>query len=235
MPQLELKHDGADPYRILTVMYMGAEPEPTVRKEIELELAALAAPVADFEVPETDERKLSDRGWRGTVSGSLLAYLVVMADRGVRDPSVSKAIQMLHRHAIDLASDGEGKLSDAPEDAAIPQSANSMRNFWRDYRSVAHLWAAHLFLEQEVAFFRMDIALKDADVMRRFLGHAAWFLDFLLSYKSRNTKANSQITRARAWMIVPSPAPEKPNLDWLNERVSSALTGYRAVRWKPEK
>ena len=162
------------------------------------------------------------------MAGDVLLRVVVLGHIGDSEPSVRKALFSLRNFAIGLRSDENGEQLEGREFKAIPDTEESLRHYWSQYRAVAHFWAAHRVLEQIVPFFEIPAALSEDALLQQFLGHSEWFLQFGLGKTSRNDKVGTLLELAGMWVCRPRPDALEPELEYAVASVQEQVKDYRA-------
>lgn len=103
----------------------------------------------------------------GSIVGDLLGYIVTMRLAGHPEPSIRKAIYLAQQY-------NEGASNAFDKKPAT--SEIGIRNYWNEYRTVAHLWAAHRTFQQPGSpYSGDDVCLLDPDAFRTFLAVAEWY------------------------------------------------------------
>lgn len=116
---------------------------------------------------EVTKRAASSAG-PGSIVGEILHYIVAMKLAGHPEPSLRKAIYLAEFYNKDAAN-SFGKKP-AATDIGI-------RNYWNEYRIVAHLWAAHrsFFLNPHSPYYEAEDCMFDPFTFRLFLAVAEWY------------------------------------------------------------
>jgi hypothetical protein len=194
MPEMTMVESHADWVLVWTRM-VGASDEEFAKNYFSA-LAAhnpgdlLAAPHAALTVPQllnapsldAIEQEAVERIARGRNAGAVLHYLRKMVVRGVKEPSINKAIR-----ERDFVLQRSGRK----------YGESRVKSDWREFRSVAHLWAAHTFVEFHCPHVASD-ASATFDAMRQdlpfFLAVAESFRGFGESWSSARQKKGSTTT-----------------------------------------
>lgn len=147
---LDLKNDGLDGGRTMARMLFPSRPDLRkihfVREFVEQEVMSGKADDMAVKLPTWMLRTLLDSPGkdetkslaaeatkRGTVAGDLLALIYEMQARHVGEPSFGKAVDHYKGFALGRKyGDGE----------ALKYSEQTLRNYFDEFASVAHLWAA---------------------------------------------------------------------------------------------
>jgi hypothetical protein len=191
MPSLRLLNDGSDQSRIFACMYFPSD--EARRDELFRELVEplednAAAATAPSRKQGKEFLRIWGQAWRAAMAGEALLCVAAMDCAGMDEPSVGKAFFALSSAAKSLRDDDGRFLNERPFNS-ISVSEKSYLNYWADYKSVAHFWAAHRVLEQAVPFVEIPDALTSDAEWRQFLGWSEWFLQFGCQHASRNMKA----------------------------------------------
>jgi hypothetical protein len=236
MPTIPLLDNSDDGARLLSHMYfpnreadrealfaaLRAESEP----EKSIWMATSAAPTSKGERKRALE--LAETGWRGTVAGEILLFVVRMQRTNEREPSVRKAMFAVRDGIIEHMRDDTGYPEPAPEDAAVAIHPKSFWNYYLKFKDVRHFWAAHriLELEREVPFYRMHEALAEPQQREEFLAHAAWFLDFETHFTARNLKGESLVDLATVWTPSRGVPAREPHIAVDSDSLRELLSRY---------
>lgn len=132
--------------------------------------------------PGKDETKrlAAEATKRGTVAGDLLALIYVMEAQNVNEPSFGKAVEHYKGFALGLKyGDGE----------ALKYSEQTLRNYFDEFASVAHLWAAFRLNQGPYAYTEdpRSVFHSPSDLLT-FLGIAKDVGRFAESFIPKRTK-----------------------------------------------
>lgn len=122
----------------------------------------------------------ADATKEGTVAGDLLGLIYEMHISGVAEPSFGKAIKRYKEFAIGLKY-GDGD--------ALKYSEQTLRNYFNEYASVAHFWAAFRLNQGPYSFTKdaRDVFHKE-DSFLKFLGVSKSIGNFASSFIPKRTK-----------------------------------------------
>lgn len=212
MPVIPLKNDNFDPWDIWAIMLYPNDAK--LRKEHKTvvfhrnirEAASkgdpsshviLADPWILLDMPSLQE--VLDReftaGRKGSVVGDVLLFLLEMIHTGVGKPSFRKAIFVAEDYwqAVPF---GDGRERGCSE--------KTIRQYWKDYQSVAHLWAAFRLCQ-----FSDDEKLWNEKTQvfgpqfLSFLGIASWIWSASLKYLPSHSKISKPLLDINALWRIP--------------------------------
>lgn len=191
MNKIELSGDGLDGARVMAWMCFPDSPEmrqTLLAREILENLVAdqssnaaiVSAPVWVLQclVSGTSHHEMRERAGeaakRGTVAGDLLGLMYRMHFEEVEEPSFRKAIADYRRFAIG------GKYGDG---TPLKYSEQTLRTYFDEFESVAHLWAAYR-LNQTKYRFTPDKRnfFRDTEALSTCLGVAKGVAEFAATF-----------------------------------------------------
>lgn len=230
MPEILLKSDCSDIEKIWTLMLYPEEVETSLDVATLLSVleSAEEGDMVDISVAlrlanAPNREALLDRAIEatraGSVAGEIACYLYLMRAYGY-EPSMNKAIYLAEVYGK-KATYGDGKK--------LYTSERPIRNQWRKYKNVAHLWGAWR-MQRFHPYLAERLAPLSAEGFKDFLEVAKTIQDFLTSegkpvtngpvetfLDKSETHTLPQSVRARKFQ------PQSQN-DWLVE----TLAGYKA-------
>jgi hypothetical protein len=124
----------------------------------------------------------------GQAAGSILRYvyhLCVLKE----ESSLTKGIELFQKFYH--SNYGRGRPKEGEERYGRSFSSSKIKNIWKEYRSVAHLWAAFLVSNDDVIIPDNE-PLKSVD-FARFLSTATFFEEFGTNFNSKNTKKEHRL------------------------------------------
>lgn len=141
------------------------------------------------------EEMATEAGKRGSVAGDLLALIYQMEAGGHTEPSFGKAIEQYKSYALGLKyGDGE----------SLKYSEATLRAYFEDYASVAHLWAAMRINQGPYAYTANPKNLfSDQESFVHFLGVAKSIALFASTFIPKRTKPSKPIIPAEILLSIP--------------------------------
>jgi hypothetical protein len=211
MESLELFGDGMDGGRAMAWMLFPADAalrEHHMAREVAEQACKEAAASETISIaPQTllalldgpggleMKRLAAEATKRGTVAGDLLHLLYEMHARGVDEPSFGKALEHYKRFAPGLTyGDGE----------ALKYSEQTLRTYFDEFRSVAHLWAAWRLNTGPYAYLPDPRQVfHDASSLQTFLGVAKGVADFATTFIPKRTKPPRPVIEINDLIAIP--------------------------------
>jgi hypothetical protein len=151
--------------------------------------------LADGPGMEELSRQAVEATKRGTVAGDMMNLIYEMHGRGVSEPSFGKAI--------------EGYKSFAPgkkygDSEALKYSEQTLRNYFDEFRSVAHLWAAFRMNQGPYAYAPdgREIFHDEASLIK-MLGVAKGIQEFASTFIPKRTKPALPIIGVEEQVKIP--------------------------------
>ena len=127
----------------------------------------------------------------GQAAGLILRYVYHLCVLK-QESSLTKGIELFQKFYH--SSYARGRPKEAEERYIGTFSSSKIKKIWKEYRSVAHLWAATLVFNDDV-ITPTDEPLKRID-FAGFLATADYFAEFGTSFSSRNTKKEQRLLNA---------------------------------------
>jgi hypothetical protein len=163
------------------------------RFEIGADTLKLLIDAPSFEVLKTETVK-AVKG--GVIAGDLLASIYLMDRFGLPEPSMRKARHIAQRFNAEASYGDETKML---------RSKRSVQNAWRQFESVAHLWAAYRINLAYEYSAPDEIFLENVET---FLGVSAAMLKFGSAFVPFRAKPKEPVIKSKdVWRIDESIAP----------------------------
>jgi hypothetical protein len=172
-----------------------------------------------IEAPGYDQLKVlvSETAKRGIVAGDILAAMYLMDRFSIPEPSINKAIYVSRQFARKVRYG---------DDTKMPGWEQNIKNCWREFRPVAHLWAAFR-LNQAYPFTpeRTTFSSGFAD----FLEVASGLLNFGFSFIPLRAKPRRPILDpSKSWALPATVQANHLDSDRLPDRLIKILKNYKA-------
>lgn len=166
---------------------------------------------------------IKEAGRRGGAAGNVLLVLAHLVHIGIKEPGFRKALFVTGQIYKEM------KFGDGSQLAGLTEK--SLRGYWKEYKLVAHFWAAYSYCLQS-----NDHSLWKADTQvfgptfPTFLGIAEWFRNFGIGFRaSRSKKLPSLFDEAtQCWLPDDYPVPlYTPTLTDLDGTMAALLKSYQ--------
>ena len=210
---LDLKNDGLDGGRVMAWMLFPNRPDIReihfVREVVEQEVLNGESDDTPVNLPawmlrtllespgkEETGRLAAEATKRGTVAGDLLALIYEMQARRAVEPSFGKAIEHYKGFALGLKyGDGE----------ALKYSEQTLRSYFDEFASVAHLWAAFRLNQGPYAYTKdPQSVFHSPEDLHTFLGIAKAVGQFAESFVPKRTKPPRPVIDGETLVHIPS-------------------------------
>ena len=169
---------------------------------------------------ESWEEKVKNNTKKAIIAGDLAGLLYAMYIFEIPEPSMNKAIHVMKEFALTH----EVKYGDG---ARLPISEQTIRNCWKEYYSVAHLWAAFR-LNQDYKINPDGLVYSD-DGYINFLKVAAGILKFGKSFVPFRAKDNKAIFYGNdVWELPTKIEPLKLETKQYPDLMITLLKKYKA-------
>ncbi len=188
------------------------------KDRIELDAATLRL----LTEPGATNELVADQTKKAIVSGDVLAGLYIMQRFDMPEPSMNKAIFLAECYAKRARRFGDGSRMDTSE--------RRIREYWKSFKAVAHLWAA-LRLNSSYRFASHMLSSKEG--FERFLQVAAGILEFgtvFVPYRQRGNRP--VLDAAQSWTLPATVEPLHLNSRRRPTLLENALKKYRAPQFK---
>jgi hypothetical protein len=170
----------------------------------------------DIETLYTDSIK------KGYVAGDLLGTLYVMEHFNLPEPSINKAIH---------AAQGLAKRESYGDGTKMHVSKRVIQDIWKEYKSVAHFWAAFR-LNQDYQVVRQEDLFSPKGFLP-FLGMSAALWDFGCQFiPLRASPREPILNRDESWCLPASIAIPSLELKSTPDFLLQLLETYKAPKYK---
>ncbi len=159
-----------------------------------------------------------DNSIKGHVAGLILLSYAFMAETDQEEPSMRKA---KHITSWILKKHSTG--------SSIGKTLPSLDKFWSEFRSVAHLWAAFLVLQEQGSVLL-------SENVNEFLGIAEWFREFGEGcFPSRVKNSEALLDPEQTWRphpdyLILTATKGYPEKITFPECMANALKSYKSKR-----
>jgi len=130
---------------------------------------------------------------KGYVAGRVLLCLDMLANED--QASLAKAKYIIEKSL---------KGAKTTDNKVVARSHQSVRNAWKKYLSVAHLWAAYVCICEK---YRDKRGTRDSEIneenYEEFIATANWYTGFLLDYVPSHGQDNKPIVQEDKLRIIP--------------------------------
>lgn len=157
----------------------------------------------------------------GSIAGDVLASIYLMHRFQIPEPSIKKAMHIAARFAK-KAKYGDG--------STIPRSRRKIQEHWRNYKSVAHLWAA---FRLNKAYPYAEPAECFVDKLTDFLGVSSALLNFGKTFVPYRSKPQLPVLDLpNVWEISNDIAPRDLHGGEFPDQLVELLSDYDANEYQ---
>lgn len=130
--------------------------------------------------PAIIRRQAKIESVHGQIAGSLLWYIYHMVHGKFPNPSLTKAREICIAHYPKRFNNGRGRPAKNSTRLVHSYAEGTLKNTWRDFGSVAHLWAAYLAMNKDI-ICPTDRPLENINISK-FICYAEYFSEFATNY-----------------------------------------------------
>lgn len=166
-----------------------------------------------------DFRELAKKNTKkGIIAGDLLSIIYLMVKFNFEEPSINKAIHVMKEFSLE----NDVKFGDG---ARLPRSEQTIRDYWCDFKSVSHLWAA--FRLNQSYQISNEFEINEHNYIK-FLEVANGLLSFGMSFVPNRQKQGGGLLDVDMWMLPKSLAFRKLEGGEFPDSMEKFLRKYKA-------